>query len=357
MYSLQPGQLLKFNFTKIRHVWLLSLLLILFLTLSYIALPFNTARAFTVTPIRLELSGDPGAVISGSFSVYNDSNTDRTLYTSAQNFEAKDETGNPVFVPGNDGLVSWVHMAASFDSKARQEVKIPFTISIPKNAEPGGYFAGLFASTLPNNAGAGQVALGSRIGTLLLLTVNGNISEGITVLEFGTDNSQRFFTSLPINFYYRFQNSGADRIKPLGDVLIKNIFGMTTKILNANKNNGNVLPKSIRRFETAWISSSGDVRQEPDAQSEMQNTSGFFASAAYEWHNFAFGIYNAHLNLAYGNFNPKSATASYIFFVFPWHLLLILIIILIILFFVLRFWLRRYNRYIISQAKRSRGQK
>ena len=332
-------------------------LIILLLGFGYLVLPFNSARAFTVTPVRLELTADPGTTISGSFTVYNDSSTDQILFTSAQNFEAKDETGNPVFVPGNAGLVSWVHLPASVLSKSRQDVKIPFTISVPKDADPGGYFAGLFASTAQPNSNAGQVALGSRIGSLLLLTVNGNISEGVTVLEFGTTDHSRFYSGLPINFYYRFQNSGNDRIKPLGDVLVKNTFGFTTKILNANQNNGNVLPKSIRRFETAWITSGGDIRQDPNAQPIAENGRGFFAAAGYEWHNYAFGFYDAHLNLAYGNVIAKSATASYLFFVFPWQLLLIWLVILIILFFILRFWIRRYNKHIIEQAKRSRGQK
>ncbi len=309
------------------------------------------AQALSVTPIRLELSGDPGNTLSSEFKVYNDSTQAQTFYTQAQNFEAADESGNPKFVNTTDGLASWITMVPSVTAGPKQEVSIGFRIDIPKDAEPGGYFAGLFASTTPPSGDNANIALGSRIGTLLFFRVNGDIPEGVNVVEFSSASHSRFFSKLPISFYFRFQNSGADRIKPLGDVIIKNVFGITTKILNANQVDGNVLPKSIRRFDTAWVTAGGDTKQDPFTELPQAKKLGFFSAAKAELTNFAFGPYTAHLNLAYGNTTAKSATSTFIFFVFPWQLLIIVLIFLIIFLFFFRIFIRRYNRYIVARSK------
>jgi hypothetical protein len=276
------------------------------------------------------------------------------LYTQIQNFEAQGENGNPKFVNTKDGLVSWVTMPVSVVAAPRSDVKIPFTVAVPKDAEPSGYFAGLFASTTPPPAdGSTNLSLGNRVGVLLLFRANGDIPEGINILEFGTAGLKHFFSMLPIDFYFRFQNSGADRIQPLGDVIIKNTFGFTTRILSANQVNGNVLPNSIRRFETAWVAAGGELDQPASTMPPVKHL-GFFSAAQTELTHFAFGLYTAHLNLAYGNLTVKSATANFTFFVFPWQLIIIVLVILIIIFFILRTFMKRYNRYIIEQANKVR---
>ena len=328
-------------------------LAVLLASVSLLVTPL-LAKALIISPLQIDLASDPGTTIGSTFSVYDDSDAPVTLYTQVQNFEAQGEEGNPKFVNTKDGLVSWVSMPASVVAPARSDVKIPFTVAVPKNAEPSGYFAGLFTSTTPPATdGSTNVSLGNRVGALLLFRANGDISEGISILEFGTPGLQHLFSMLPIDFYYRFQNSGADRIQPLGDLIIKNTFGFTTRILNANQVNGNVLPNSIRRFETAWVAAGGNLNQPAAVMPEVKHL-GFFSAAKTELTNFAFGMYTAHLNLAYGNVTAKSATADFTFFVFPWQLILIIVILLLIIFFSLRFFMKRYNRYIIEQANKAR---
>lgn len=314
----------------------------------------HAAKAYIIDPNRQEIAGDPGSVISSQFNVINTTDQPQTFYVSVQNFEAADETGNPKFVNTKEGLSIWTSFPASVSAAAHGTATIPFKVTVPKDADPGGYSAGIFAATQPPSTENSNVSIGSRVGMLLLFDVNGNVTDSISILEFGTQGLHRFYSVLPIDFYYRFQNSGADRIKPLGDVLIVNMFGHTTKILDANSVDGNVLPKSIRRFESAWFRDGGYVNEAPAVFPTDPPHLSFFGAAKAELTNFAFGLYTAHLNLAYGNTIQKSATATFRFFIFPWQLLIILLVLLAILYWILKISIRRYNRHIIRQAQASR---
>lgn len=304
----------------------------------------------TIVPPRIELDGDPGTTVSGELKVLNEANTSQTYYTQVENFEAKDETGSPQFVQTKEGLSVWIQVAPSVTTSAGERKTIPFSIKIPANAEPGGYFASIFIRTTPPPTSSGEVSIGARLGTLVLLRVNGDIQEGVDILEFSSKEKKRFFTSLPVELYYRFQNTGADRVKPAGDVIIKNLIGMKAKVLSANRSEGSVLPRSIRRFEMAWINGGGG-NEDPNNLPTPNPGGSFFTQAKYQLSHFAFGIYTANLNLTFGQ-NNNTAHDTFTFFVFPWQLMLITLGILLIAFILLKFFLRRYNRYIISKHQK-----
>lgn len=327
------------NITFFRRLGMLALVSVV------LSIPFVSVKAMTVSPVRIELSGNPGTSVSGVVKVINDEKEAKTLYTSVENFEALGETGTPNFRPGGDGLASWIKTEKEVSVDPGQTKTINFTVQIPSAAEPGGYFAAIFLGTNPpatNNES--QLTIGSRIGSLLLFRVNGNIKENGALLEFGTKNKKTFFNALPVNFYYRFQNSGADRVLPKGTLTIKNIFG-SQKVLDPNPTQGNVLPKSIRRFELWWQKNDSSLLASPQPENQ-----GFIEAAKYQWHNFAFGPYTAELNLQYGSKN-ETATSSFKLFVFPWQLLFIEFIGLLLTIFILRFIVKKYNRWVIKKAR------
>lgn len=337
---------------ELRKRFIVSLATVV-VTLATTVFFVNTSQAATVSPPRLELSGDPGENLNAEIKIYNEKTSSQTFYIFTRDFEAKDETGNPQFVISRDGFGTWIKPPSQITVGPKQESTIAFQVLIPQGAEPGGYFAALFASPeLPDTGDQAQIALRSQIGSLIFLRINGEIPQSTSILEFRTLGHARFFVRLPIGFFYRFQNSGNDRVLPIGDIIIKNTFGRTTKIIKANPTQGNVLPKSIRRFESVWDASSSDANQDPLVLALSTPGNGFWNAVKYEWKNFALGYYRAHLNLAYGNVSTETATAKYTFFVFPWQLILVILVIVVILFFIIRFFIRRYNRRIIQQSRR-----
>lgn len=296
-------------------------------------LPQNLAQAVTMSPIRIELAANPGEKTNGVVKVYNDDRVERTMYLSVAKFENQDESGEPKFVEGNDQLVAWVKIQSSIFIPSKESREVPFTVEVPNGVDPGGYFGAVFASIIPPTPDGGEVALQSDVGTLLLFRVNGDFPEGETILEFNTKDKKKILNHLPIEFYYRFQNDGADRAQPLGDITIRNLFGGLTKVVSANFGAGNVLPESIRRFESAWVTAGGDeveVRHDKVVQPELDN---FWETVKYQASNFALGRYSADLNLTVNNDASRSYAKSTSFWVLPWQL--IVIVLAVILLFIL----------------------
>ncbi len=323
------------------------------LLIGFLAVPFGAwpAVAATVTP-RVELSGDPGAVVTDTLKLQNEEKQSKTYFIVFENFESQDETGNPHFTQRREDLSSWLEAPATVTVGPGSAVEVPFKVRIPSSAEPGGHFAAIFFQTEPPNPDKpGQVALSAKLGSLIFLTVAGDFQQGATILEFAAKNKQQVFNSLPVAFYYRFQNTGKDHLKPLGDVFISNTIGRTAKILPANPVDGSVLPKSIRRFETVWANGGKPLQQEPNPQLP-EAPKGFWNSVAYQWQNFAFGKYTATLKVVFGTKELQSANAKYTFYIIPWQLSLVAVVGALIILIGGRFGLRRYNRYIIAKASR-----
>lgn len=311
----------------------------------------NTAQAITVTP-RIEINVNPGETIKEVFKIRNEERQSRTYYTSVENFESQDESGTPRFSLRKEDLATWINLPEIITIGPGEVKEVEFTIITPKEAEPGGHFSAIFLQTSPPSNNGGDLAISAKLGSLILLRVNGDFQQGGGVLEFATKFKKHFFTSLPIEFYYRFQNDGDDHLHPVGDVLITNSIGRTTKILPANPVDGSVLPKSIRRFETKWLTAFGPIEEDPLKDAPTPAGKGYWENTKYEWHNFALGKYSAKLKVVYGTKELKSSKSEFVFYVLPWHLLLLILLGATILFIILRFSLRRYNRYIIANARR-----
>ena len=305
----------------------------------------SSAYELTISPVKMEISGDPGQTLQNELTLFNEQDKSETLYSSTDNFESRGESGAPFFLPNREGLAVWIKVTEQITLKPKETKIIPFSIVIPKNAEPGGHFAAILWGTTPVKATqGGQVAVGGRLGVLILLKVSGEVKEGGGLLEFSAKDGQRIFASLPVAFAYRFNNTGGNRVVPQGEITIKNLFGFTSATLSANKNEGSVLPSSARKFEVLWGQESQVISGTP-----QETKTGFFEMAGKQWSDFHFGWYAAKLNLAWGATN-QTANASYSFFVIPWQLLLIILIILAVLGFLGKIGLKKYNRWIIYKA-------
>ncbi len=316
-----------------------------FLSVFFLIVPIHNVFALTLTPIRLEISGDPGQTITKEITLINEKKTAETFYTSFENFTSEGETGNPSWTVPVDDLGTWMKSVDSVTLPAGGQKNVSFTITIPKNAEPGGHFAGIFWGTTPKVQSGGQVSIGAKTGVLVLLSVSGQVNDKGGVLEFATKNNQTFYTALPVDFYYRFQNNGNDRIKPLGDVVINNIFGINSTKIPGNPVGGNILPHSVRRMETSWI------KTDSSGLNNIESTRSFFEQIKYEWNNFAFGYYTANLNLKYG-VSGQTATSIFTFWVVPWQLLIVSIILLILAYLIIHGGLHSYNKWVIGRAEK-----
>ncbi len=274
------------------------------------------ASALTISPARFEIETDPGQEVRGEVLLMNEQAEAKTFYSSFENFEANGETGTPNFVPGKEGLASWMSADSSVTLNPGEEKRLSFTIRVPSDARPGGHFAALFWGTNPTTSSTNNISVGARIGMLVLLRVSGDVKEEGGISDVDTESGEVLFSSLPVTLTYTFNNAGDDRLNPKGSIIIRNLFGIKVKELNANPSDGNILPRSSRKYKVAW----GE---------EMEKKS-FFRSAFYELKHFAIGPYKVTVNLTYGAKEELTDKDSKYIWFLPWQLLLIVFFLALI---------------------------
>jgi hypothetical protein len=322
-----------------------SLILFLGIALALSAFPVSV-DALTLTPVRFELSAEPGEVITKEILLINEEDAGSYFYSSFANFEAQGDSGVPSFATPTEGLGTW--MDTDLDSvylEPGQQRIVNLTISVPQNAEPGGYFASLFWGTSPSEIGSG-IGVGSQTGILVLLSVKGEVREEAGLINFNTIDNKFFHQTLPVDFEYRFRNDGGDRIKPEGTLTIRNTIFWPTERLDGNPVEGNVLPNSTRKINVKW--------QKYERPNEYVAPTGmwgkFWSDVGYQWRNFAIGLYSANLNVAYGTHGEHAKGTAW-FVVFPWQLALVLVIGIFIVWWGGTRFIKRYNRFIIERAR------
>lgn len=302
----------------------------------------SSVFALTISPAKVEITGDPGTTVYGEFDLLNEQADAKTLYSSFANFDSKGETGAPHFIGATDDLATWIKTESEIDLAPGEVKKISFSIDIPASAEPGGHFAAIFWGTQPPSSDqGGEVSIGGKLGILVFLKVSGQVKEGSGLLDFTTKGNKKLFSTVPVSFEYRVSNTGGDRIVPSGQVTVKNLSIFNSASFEANEKNGSVLPGSVRKFEVLW-GQNLDQKNNPEKL-------GFFSSAWQELTHFHLGWYTANLSLS---LQDKTQDASLSFFIIPWQLLSLVFAILLLIIFVGTFGIKRYNRWIIANARK-----
>lgn len=294
------------------------------------------AHAMTVSPVMFEKEIAPGASAQDVIHIINDSNQEKTYTLSAQNFIANGENGAQQYLQEQQptDLASWVRTnGPSVTIPSGESANIPFTITVPQGAEPGGHYATIFfsqsAGTESNGSGVG---IAQQVGVLLLVSVPGDVSEQASIESFRMPHGSSF-DHLPASFELRVKNSGSVHLHPEGDITIRNILGNVVARIPANPAHSAVLPNSIRRMDSDWV------------KAKNQN-GGFFAQMGNEWRNFAVGKYSASVNASYGSKGAPLSAATVSFWVFPWRLFIVFLIAVLILILLIR----GYNGMVIKAA-------
>lgn len=321
------------------------LALFIAILIASLALPL-ASNAITVSPPIIELDAARGDVINQMIKVRNETNAAATYYLSTEKFVAAGESGSPQFVTGGEDvdLVSWIKFPYDTISLAAgQTVEIPFSIVVPSYASPGGHYAAIFLSTVPPAAqGAGsQVSIAAKIGTLVLVKIAGEVKEVAEVSEF--DTQAKSYSSLPVDFTIGIKNSGNVHVKPIGSILIKNMFGAVAGKVAVNEIGSNVLPDQNRKFTASWVKNPNAV-----------GAKTFWGKYMEQKENYAFGKYTADLSLAYGTAG-KTLVASTSFWVIPWNIILVNLLIVIILVVIIYFGVKKYNAWLLKKyAKKTK---
>jgi hypothetical protein len=195
--------------------------------------PSITNAQFSLSPIRYDVSLKPGESIEKEIQIVNQGPT-TTVGFLVQDFKASNDSGSPVLMSKEESaqltsrLSNWVTFPQSLRLEGDDRAYMKFTIDIPADAEPGGYYSSLFLEKSSNPTGGGS-AIGTvtRIGALLFVRVEGDVKEDADVKDFSVPESG--VAENGVTFNVKLENTGNVHMKPVGTLYINDEDGNTVE--------------------------------------------------------------------------------------------------------------------------------
>lgn len=297
----------------------------------------ETGQALEIAPPVVNLTADPGEVKKTNINLRDVADSALVVTGKINDFTANGEDGTPKLTL-DDGeespysIKTWIDPLKELTLKSREIATLPVTIRVPADAAPGGYYGVIrFTAVAPGISGNG-VALSASLGALIFIRVNGDAKESMNVEEFYTADNRGtknwLFESQPITFVTRTNNTGNVYEQPVGQITVKDMFGNAVASVNMNLEQRNVLPGSIRKFDSVMDKSNVGNR-------------------------FLLGYYTAEITVHYGA-NDATTTSKLGFWVIPWRLALMVIGGIALLVIVIRTLIKRYTDRVVGRSRSSR---
>lgn len=305
----------------IKRVHIIAISALLAVSTAWFSAPVAFAQfsqqTITITPPNVSLSLKPGEHAEGTLGLISDAPGDNTFVTGVYDLIVTDTDGTPQVVPpgvivnNRFSAANWIAVdPPQFTAKPHEKVPVHYYVQIPPTAAPGGHYAAVIyqpVTTGPQSGSGAQIL--PQIATLFYITVKGNIHEGAKVTQFQAPFFQEFG---PVTITTQIQNTGDLHINPQGSITLRNMFGKIVDL--ASLPSRNIFPGNV--------------------------------SLRYKIHigrTWMFGRYTATLAATYGIGHNYPLTATVVFWVIPWRLIILLLLILIagILGFIL--WRRKQN--------------
>jgi len=208
----------------------------------------NVSQAITLSPASTEISVDPGSTIAKNVEVINSGKDSFNVVLTSLPYYVSGDNYDPHFtqLPGTVDASKWVTLSqTSATISGFKVLTVPYTVSVPKNTAPGGYYAVVFAETSTDDEKTGVVSH-NRVGNILYITVNGTIKSGSSL----TGNqipSVSFVGSIPI--IAKISNSGGTHFIAKATYSVTNFKGDTVFTASTERY---VLPQTEREIASSW---------------------------------------------------------------------------------------------------------
>jgi hypothetical protein len=212
---------------KIKNSLILLILLYLFTFIpgTYAQEAEDSNLGIIIDPAIIIIDVDPGEIYTDSINLTHDFETDEavTFYPSARPFTQSGETGSPEYIfdenlPDIVNTASWVEFEEEEYTLNQGETDASnFTITVPENVDPGGYYVALIFGDNPQSSGE-AVSVSKNIVSLVFMTVRGEAEQDGNIVEFSTDKN--LYEFLPVNFTVRYENTGSVHQLPGGNIFI-----------------------------------------------------------------------------------------------------------------------------------------
>jgi hypothetical protein len=299
--------------------------------------PNNTSdlgNVLKVSPVRSDIEIKQGTSQTLKVTISNLTSAPITLKPITNDFIAGDERGTPALILDEDkyapthSLKRFMKPLQNITIEANKARTVDVVISVPKDAQAGGYF-GAIRFTPVGADGGGQVNLSGSVASIILVTAPGPAVEKMTITNFDIQQNGKagstFSTPDNLQISARFLNAGNIQLGPFGKVSVTqrdNVVYATD--FNTESPRDMILPDSARRWEIP-LDKIG-----------------------------TFGNYTVSATFTYGTKN-QTIEVKKSFWVIPQTLIVAVIvgvIVLIALIAGIWFFLRHYKRRIIRNQDR-----
>jgi hypothetical protein len=217
----------------------------------------DTSNAISISPFKIEQVVERGKMVTFTIEFSNNSTEKKNVKPSALDFTAsKNGDGIPQFLaPTNEsytrGLRTWIQPIDSFSLESKEKKEVTFTAKVPTNASVGGHYGAIFFSTTGDNSSESSVGVESSVGSLLFITVAGEVTRNMQLLDLEVQPFNAF-TQGSVQFNTTMQNFGTIHEKPRGEIVLMNMLGNKVGESTVNDELGVLLPDDTRRFTSNW---------------------------------------------------------------------------------------------------------
>lgn len=278
-------------------------------------------RNITIVPPIIKQTLNPGEKTEGILKVINDSTDTLSFTANVNDFVVDNPNGIPNLLPNNTlskrfSGASWIGIVPpDFIIAPHGEQVLNYYLQVPLDARPGGHYAAAVYTPTSNVSVKGSGAsVQTKMGTLFLITVNGNINESSMVSRFTGNSFQEYG---PVKMTTQIINNGDLHITPIGKIVVTDIFG---KIVDQQK------LTSLDIF--------------PTASRIYTNTTGG---------KIMIGPFKATLLASYGRNNNLPLSATFYFWVFPWKIALLMLLVIVALILGIMLWRKRGNKQMTDK--------
>lgn len=216
---------------------------------------------FVVGPGKIELEIKPGETVVKEITLANRISDGRTFELFVEDVAGTQDGSSVQLLGQNRGpytlkdYISFPGNTLTLDLGER--ARIPVSISIPADAEPGGRYGSVLVTTVRDDGedgGDGAPATRSpiiaRLGILFFITVPGDIERDGETVDLSLLGKPWWYEKGPVNFGISYENRGSVHVNPYGELRITNMFGEEVGFVELEP--WFVLPKSLRTREVAW---------------------------------------------------------------------------------------------------------
>jgi hypothetical protein len=220
----------------------------------------SAANGFQISPVLSELTIKKGQSQVVDITVNNptsDTSTDKVVVDDF--IASSNENGTPQLLLNGkvaDPSHNFIPLVAPIPNitiPPKGTANVTVTISVPSDANSGGYYGVVRLVPVSMSSDSGNVGLTASVGTIFLITVPGNLVEKLDLVQLSAAKNNQpsslIFSGAP-QVLVRLNNVGDIHVQPFGVVNVKSMSGKVVASYEFNNvtPRGNILPGSIRKF-------------------------------------------------------------------------------------------------------------